>query len=229
MRSPSFLIPICFYKHNRFLILTASLVFFFACYPLVENTTIALFVLNLLFKLILFSAIFAISGTLKPLIVSLSLALLIIALDFLYQYEHLKFWELSELYITVFFWSYIATHILKFILKQQVINSELIFAAIAVYLILGIIWASIYQVIELSHPHSFAVANPEIVNYDLSFQMWYFSMVTLTTLGYGDIAPVTMFSRVFVVLEAIFGQLYLAILIASLVGRSISNTRSSHE
>ncbi|WP_419644457.1 potassium channel family protein [Thiolapillus sp.] len=57
------------------------------------------------------------------------------------------------------------------------------------------------------------------------FQMWYFSMVTLTTLGYGDIVPVSMAARVFVVLEAILGQLYLAILISGLIGKGIAQNK----
>jgi len=52
--------------------------------------------------------------------------------------------------------------------------------------------------------------------------MWYFSMVTLTTLGYGDITPITMTARSFVILEAMTGQFYLAILIASLIGRRVA-------
>ena len=56
--------------------------------------------------------------------------------------------------------------------------------------------------------------------------MWYFSMVTLTTLGYGDISPVSMVARVFVVLEAIMGQFYIAVLIASLIGRGVAQEKS---
>ncbi|TXL13683.1 Ion channel, partial [Methylococcaceae bacterium HT4] len=102
------------------------------------------------------------------------------------------------------------------------ITAELIYAAVAVYFIFGLAWASIYQVIEISNPSSFSMSNAEASTQNFIFQMWYFSMVSLTTLGYGDISPVTMTARVFVVLEAIMGQFYLAVLIASLIGRRIA-------
>ena len=67
------------------------------------------------------------------------------------------------------------------------------------------------------------MSNTEASEQHFIFQMWYFSMVTLTTLGYGDI---TMTARVFVVLEAIMGQFYIAILIANLIGRRIAQEKS---
>ncbi|BCG62371.1 MAG: voltage-gated potassium channel [Methyloprofundus sp.] len=217
---------IFFQKNNRFLVLVISLVLFFTCYPITENSTAAKLVMNLFFMLIVLSAVYAISDNLKPLLINFSLALLIIALRWIHYFYEVEVWVILELCTNILFWAYTSVYILKFILKHSIISSELIFAGIAVYFILGLAWASIYQLIEISHPHSFLIATLKTDSQNLSFHMWYFSMVTLTTLGYGDISPVTMSARVFVVLEAILGQFYLAILIASLVGRSIAQRSS---
>lgn len=209
-------------KNNRFLVLLISLVLFFACFPLVEHSVIASLTLNLFFMLIIFSGILAISDTRKPFIISLNLALLTVIFRWTYYFYPLDLWLILEHCTSILFWTYIAVYLLKFILHQRIITAELIYAALAVYFIFGLAWASIYQVIEISNPAAFTIPNADPSQKDFIFQMWYFSMVTLTTLGYGDIAPVTMTARVFVVLEAIMGQFYIAVLIANLIGRGIA-------
>ena len=86
--------------------------------------------------------------------------------------------------------------------------------AIAAYLLLGFTWAAAYALVEALAPGSFATARPESTH-DRSWL--YFSFVTLTTVGYGDITPVHRAARSLAMLEALTGQLYPAILIARLV------------
>ncbi len=217
---------IFFQRSNRFLMLLISLILFFACYPMVENSIIAKLILNAFFMLIIFSGVLAISDTRMPFIASLCLALLTVAFRWTHYFYQVDILSILEHGISILFWTYIAAHMLKFILDQSIITAELIYAALAVYFIFGLAWASIYHVIEISNPHSFSMSNAEASTQDFIFQMWYFSMVTLTTLGYGDIEPINMTARVFVVLEAIMGQFYLAVLIANLVGRRIAQETS---
>ena len=212
-------------KNNRFLVLLISLILFFACYPLVENSLLASLVLNLFFMLIIFSGVFAISNTPEPLYTSLGLALLAVAFRWTHYFYPLDLWLILETTANILFWIYIAVHLLKFILQQPFITPDLIYAAIAVYFIFGLAWAGTYQLLEISEPHSFAMSDSNASEQNFIFQMWYFSMVTLTTLGYGDIAPSSMVAKVFVVLEAIMGQFYIAILIANLIGRRIAQEK----
>jgi len=209
-------------KNNRFLVLLISLVLFFVCFPIVEHSIIATLILNLFFMLIIFSGILAVSNTRRPFLISFSLALLTVVFRWIHYFYQLDLWLILEHGTNILFWSYIAVHLLKFILHQHIITAELIYAALAVYFTFGLAWASIYQVIEISDPASFSIANADSTKQNFIFQMWYFSMVTLTTLGYGDISPVSMVARVFVVLEAILGQFYIAVLIASLIGRVVA-------
>lgn len=225
MSNQSMLHIIFLQRSNRFLMLLMSLIFFFGLYPIVENYFIATLILNMFFMLIVLSGVLAISENRKPLVLSLSLAVVAIACRWLHFFYTHEIWLVLEYCSAIVLWSYIAIHILKFIIQQEIITAELIYAALAVYFIFGLAWASAYQLIETSTPGSFSIPTPDTFKQNFMFQMWYFSMVTLTTLGFGDIAPVTMTARVFVVMEAIMGQFYLAVLIANLVGRRIAQKK----
>jgi hypothetical protein len=92
-------------------------------------------------------------------------------------------------------------------------------AAVSVYLLLGIIWARLYELVALMAPGAFRVPEGEHLN---SANLVYFSFVTLATLGYGDFVPVNMVARNMAVLEAIMGQLYMVLLVSRLVSESLS-------
>lgn len=83
-------------------------------------------------------------------------------------------------------------------------------------------WAFVYSLMESIHPGSFSIAEGQI-NAGRSLYVYY-SFVTLTTLGYGDITPMTAPANSISILEAIIGKLFLAILIARLVGIHIAQS-----
>jgi hypothetical protein len=89
--------------------------------------------------------------------------------------------------------------------------SHRITAAIAVYLIFGVLFARLYEMAYLLNPSSFNLEHLHL------FSFIYFSFITLTTMGYGDIVPVEVAARSLAMLEGITGQLYMVILISSLV------------
>lgn len=90
------------------------------------------------------------------------------------------------------------------------------FAGICGYLILALLWANLYQIHELLAPGGFHGAHGQPVAPN-DGSLLYFSLVTLSTLGYGDISPVTPQTRIFSALEAVTGTLYLAVFVSSLV------------
>ncbi len=110
--------------------------------------------------------------------------------------------------------------ILVFALKSEEVNREVIYAAILLYLLAALLWAFVYTFLELIEPASFNIDLNQSQDYMLVFQ--YFSFVTITTLGYGDISPVTEVARAFAILEAVVGQLYLVVVVAWLVGMYVS-------
>ena len=101
---------------------------------------------------------------------------------------------------------------------------ERIEAALATYLLLGFVWAVAYSFVSLESPGSFrfpeavATFGDPVSESKLEHQFLYFSFVTLTTVGYGDVTPVLPIARSLAVLEAVTGQLFLAVTIAKLVG-----------
>ena len=101
------------------------------------------------------------------------------------------------------------------------IDTNRIFGAIAVYLMLGVLWAVMYTLVDLTWPGAFKGFDSGM-NAAWASDRLYFSFVTMTTLGYGDISPTTALARFLAYSQAIVGQLYIAILIAGLVGAYIA-------
>jgi hypothetical protein len=113
--------------------------------------------------------------------------------------------------------------VLALVLRHGPITTRRIEGAIAVSLLLGFAWAHAYELVALWHPGAFAGA----VEGTGFKPLTYYSFVTLTTMGYGDIMPVHPLARALAVLEALTGQLYLAILLARLVSLGIQSRRDS--
>ncbi len=101
------------------------------------------------------------------------------------------------------------------------INPNRIIGAICVYLLLGVMWSIAYAVIEYSQPGSFKGLT-EAVAPAWNTDFVYYSFVTITTLGYGDITPLSQTARSLSFAEAIVGQFYIAVLVAGLVSAYIS-------
>jgi hypothetical protein len=96
-------------------------------------------------------------------------------------------------------------------------------AAIAVYLLFGLGWANAYLLVIRHNPHSFQ--STVGLSSSSSTEWYYYSYVTLTTLGYGEITPLSRIARALAVGEAVTGQLYLAVLIARLIGMEIISSQ----
>ncbi len=119
------------------------------------------------------------------------------------------------------FLAYAAAVILNRVLHADQVDAETIYGAVCVYFLLAVFWGVLFVLLEMLAPGSFSL--PDSVNlvggirFD-SAPMMYYSFVTITTLGYGDITPVSELARLLALFEAVLGQLYLVILIARLVG-----------
>jgi hypothetical protein len=112
-------------------------------------------------------------------------------------------------------------------LRSGPVTFHRIQGAVAAYLLLGVLWAQLYSLTALLRPGAFSGA----VNVADGPRAWlYFSFLTLTTVGYGDVLPVHPAARSLAMLEAVVGPLYLAILIARLVSLTEAPGRggSSH-
>ena len=116
------------------------------------------------------------------------------------------------------------------VLKQIAITNEIsanrIVGAISLYLLLGVFWATAYTVIEIANPGSFdglVLSDSRGWGSD-----WlYFSFVTMTTLGYGDLLPLSAIARFLAYMQAVVGQFYIAILVAGLVSAYLNRRQSN--
>lgn len=124
--------------------------------------------------------------------------------------------------------------ILLAIIRNSQVTIETLKAAVCVYLLFGLLWAYIFALIDLAVPGSFLIrlyGEEKLFGSLLVIESFprllYFSYCTLTTLGYGDVLPLSGPAQTFSYLEAIVGQIYLTVLIARLVGMHI--TQSSFE
>ena len=113
------------------------------------------------------------------------------------------------------------------VLSSKEVDDDIIYGSICVYLQLGLCWAHIYALIESLSPGSFTGLAQDYSHVEFASNALrdfiYHSFVTLTTLGNGDITPVSMAARTFAMLEAIMGQIYLTVLVARIIGLYTKN------
>lgn len=147
-----------------------------------------------------------------------ALALLVVAGALLHDGTDSDLWAvLSRLgYALLSATAFVA--MLRFVLAARDVEGEEIFAAIAAYILLGTVWSHLYMVLYISGLDAPAFSGLEGVESDQVYStLAYFSYVTLTTLGYGEIVPVNSYARSLATFEAIAGQLFVAVLLARLV------------
>ena len=207
---------------GRFIYLLIFLLLLIAIQPIDEAIGKLGFFLDLIVSAILVSSIYVISGKRSHIIIGVLLATpLLLSLWSAYFIKHAWF-EIIGLLCGIAFFVFIIVIILKFIFSQDEITKNLIAGAAVVYLLMAMIWTYAYRVVEMIQPGSFSIAQGHSLEHQFSFL--YYSFVTLTTLGYGDIFPITTAAKACAILEAVIGQLYLVITIAWLVGAQISQS-----
>ena len=129
----------------------------------------------------------------------------------------------NNLYSWVFI-VFLIVLILRQVFRAGPITPRRVQGSIAVYMLLGLLWAVSYEMVELLNPGSFSIASQR--GSATLPQLVYFSFTTLATLGLGDILPISPLARALVVLEALVGQLFPVILIARVVTLEIQYQRN---
>jgi len=125
----------------------------------------------------------------------------------------------------VCFFAFALCGILRAIFGKRV-SGDAIFGAVCGYLLLGIIWSLLYSAAETASPGSFRLpatrGSDAVAARPNRGTLGYYSFVTLATVGYGDVTPITPLARTLAWMEAIAGQFYLAVLVAGLVGFQVT-------
>ena len=125
--------------------------------------------------------------------------------------------------LSAMFYSFTISIILRDVHQEKGVSADSVYGAFCGYLLTGLTFGHLFRLVELTRPGSFqgdafVGTSPE----EHHFLLTYFSFLTLTTVGYGDIVPTGDLARGLAVLEAVAGQFYLAVLVAELIGKRVS-------
>src|SRR5262245_1179178 len=181
-------------------------------------------------SVVLIAGVWAVSRHRGVLVAGVALAVPTLIAAWTQHFIELRWLTAIYLVLGVVFLAFTAVVVLRQTLGSAPVTSDAVAGAICFYLLLGVIWALIYALVELAHPGSFVDGGRPVSSAIgghrlLVPELLYLSLVTLSTLGYGDILPVTPQARMLAAIEAIIGPLYLAVLIARLV--SLAAPRSN--
>jgi hypothetical protein len=140
------------------------------------------------------------------------------------------FWDVVGRVVEIIFLSLVVAMLLIAIFRQRSVTQDHILGAFAAYLLIAWVWGIIYSLVELAFPGSYHFAPQLLSQWERpehkEWMLGYFSCCTLMTIGYGDITPVSPVARTLAMLEGMMGQLYVAVLVAVLVGVRVAQVTS---
>jgi voltage-gated potassium channel len=217
---------------GRSVCLLVSLLILVAIGPWLTEHLVGRGLWELLFTLVTLSSIHMLSVKRGQALISGLLALPTLASLWLRQLVPAVGLSQVALVLLTLFLLYTTVTVLLSVFAEETVTMDTLSAALCVYLLMGYIWGSLYGLIYLLAPGAFHLpmgwtpAKEQGIATDVPMNlMTYFSFTTLTTLGYGDVLPISGAARAAVILEAVLGHFYLAVLVARLVGLHIADTR----
>ncbi len=197
------------------LLIVLALLFFF--FPFVEEVKGGELIVSILLSLVLLSAVLAVASHRRTLIVALLLAIPAVAGRWINHFRPDLLPAAVFLVAGLGLVAFVVVNLLRFVLRAPSVNVEVLCASISAYLMLGLMWTIAYWLVAQVTPTAFAFntnAGRQSMN---GFNAFYFSFITLSTVGYGDITPVSKVARMLAAMEAMTGLFYVAVLIARLV------------
>jgi hypothetical protein len=188
------------------------------CAPFVEELEGGHLILSVLFSVVLLAAVVAVAKRKRTLAIALVLAVPALTGRWINHFRPDLVHPAAFLVCALLLLAFVIGHLLHFILQAPVVTVEVLCASIAAYLMLGLMWTVAYWLVDQLTPggaFSFnTTGGAQSMN---GFTGFYFSFITLSTVGYGDITPISRAARWLAAMEAMTGLLYVAILIARLV------------
>jgi hypothetical protein len=207
-------------KFHRFsaVELLIALGLLFVSFPFVEEIKGGEVIVAILLSLVLLSAVVAVADRKGVFLIALLLASPAIGSRWFYHFRPdlvpPPVFLAAELVLIAF----VVVNLLRFVLRAPSVNAEVLCASISAYLMLGLMWTVAYWLMDRLTPGGAFAFNTNAGQQSMNgFNAFYFSFITLSTVGYGDITPVSRIARWLAATEAITGLLYVAVLIARLV------------
>ncbi len=207
-------------KTGRYGFLLVSMCLMIGLRPFLNDLVEADLLTDIFFIGMLMSGIYAVSKTPAAFRLSCLLVLVVIVLKIVRHVLGIHYLHVLELVLIMLFIIQMLLMILEHLLIEQEVTADIIMGSACGFVLFGFFWAYGYYLLEVLQPNSFkGIEQP--IN-DL-WEFIYFSFITLTSLGYGDILAVSQQARGLAILEAIVGQLYLAIMVSRLVSLHTSD------
>ena len=198
--------------------LLIALALFFIWAPFVEEIEGGELIVSGLFSLVLLAGVVAVAHSKRVLIIAIVLAIPAIVGRWINHFEPYIVSPVIFLAAALILIAFVVANLLGFVFRAPSVDMEVLCASISAYLMLGLMWAVAYWLVDQLTPggaFSFNTnSGPRSIN---GFTGFYFSFITLSTVGYGDITPVSRMARWLAAMEAMTGLLYVAVLIARLV------------
>lgn len=198
--------------------LLAILAVLFVLAPVLDDLPGGDLIEALLLSAVMVCSVFAVGGQRRTL--TIALALLVPALGGKWA-NHLlpgSFSALFYLLATLAFFGFVVAHLVGSVLRAARVDANVLCAGLSGYLLLGLLWMPAYLLAARMNPAAFNLpsGSPAVGGLD-RFSAFYFSFVTLCTVGYGDVTPASKAARMLAITEAIAGLFYVAVLISRLV------------
>jgi len=201
---------------SRFIYIILAIVLVMLVNPFIRQTgKIGYFFATMLITMIPLASYHALNEDRKRAITILLIAAPFVILDGINMFFANRYLMVVAYSFATILYFYIVVLLVRNLLSQRIITANLIYCAISIYLLIGIMWAGLYVVLEGISPGSFSGISD-------TADLVYFSFVTLTTVGFGDVAPLSILVKRLAVFEAAMGGIYMAIIIAMIVGRYMS-------
>lgn len=208
------------YRHSVAWFL-ASLILLFIAAPFIQGLRNGRYLGSIIVTLVLIAAVMAVGGRRRSLAVACVLAVPVVIGWWLQHHQSAGFQFQIFLVSFILFLSFVLFQFIRFILRAPKVDSEVLCAGVSTYLLLALWWTAAYTLTARLVPGSFSGLPPDAKEIQ-GFEALYFSLITLTTVGYGDIAPLTRPARMLAMVEALTGTLYMAVLVARLVSQHSS-------
>jgi len=209
-------------KRDRYLFLLISLVLLLLISPLFEAFFELTTLLDISITIIFLSSLYAIGKEEKNLRIAVGLLLPVVTAMWLTYFVHVPYLSLVGDCCLILFFAFTIIIILSRLFKEEKVTLDVIYSAFVSFMLIALMWAFIFDILEGLSPGSFLVTEGQFEDSRIHFI--YYSFVTITTVGYGDILPVSLSARAFSIVEMVVGQIFLIVLVARLVGINITQS-----
>ena len=206
------------HRHPIFMV---GLILFFIVPELFEKIFSIDIPFEILFAILILSSMLLIQSSPSKRILTNGIVIVLVAFLFIWgNYQDSKVSDLAVYIFLFLYFSLITFFLFKDIVRSKKATGSVIIGAFSGYFMIGVICFFIYAFLDNAYPDTI---NVNMENEKGVWDMFYFSFITLTTIGYGDFSPTSSLGQKIVILQGLTGQFYLAIVLAILVGKFLSH------